>query len=241
MKKLICMLLLCMMLTGALAAASAECSKVTMPGYTAVVYEGFESGIPSGWLNIDADGDGHKWIYSGDEYYEFSDMKCCNGACAVLSHSYINYEDSALTPDNWLVMPARRLGADNKLTFRVIGQDEAYADEVFGVFISTDTANPSDTDKYVQLGEDYVASDEWQTITVDLSAYANQKVNIAIRHYNVTDEFILNIDCVTLWAPEGQAVPVPPQTGDAANFVLWTGMLLAGAIALFTLRRKQSA
>lgn len=238
MKKLISMLLLCMLLTGALAAASAECSNMSMPGYTAVMYESFESGLPSGWLNIDADGDGYKWSYSGDEYYEGSLMKCCNGACVMLSHSYYNGYGT-VTPDNWLVMSAHRLGSDNKLTFRVVGQDEKYAAEVFGVFVSTNTANPADTRKYVQVGGDYTATKDWQTITVDLSAYAGQKVNIAIRHYNVTDEYILSVDCVTLWAPEGQQTP--PQTGDAADFALWTCMLLAGAAALLVLRRKQSA
>ena len=76
-------------------------------------------GVPDGWHNIDADGDGYKWSNSGSFVY---------------SASYINGV-GALTPDNWLVTPLVDLGGVVVVTAK--GQASDYSDEVFGVFVST--------------------------------------------------------------------------------------------------------
>ena len=77
------------------------------------------AGIPDGWHNIDADGDGYKWA---------------NGGSFVYSASYLN-DVGALHPDNWLVTPLVDLGGVVVVTAK--GQSSSYAAEVFGVFVST--------------------------------------------------------------------------------------------------------
>ena len=46
----------------------------------------------------------------------------------------------------------------------------------------------------------------WYFKTVDLSAYAGQEVYIAIRHFNVSDEYFLDLDDVTLSAGRSRDV-----------------------------------
>ena len=81
------------------------------------------------------------------------------------------------------------------------GQDASYADEHFAIYVGT-TANLEDM---VQVSDEYVATGEYLKYEADLTAYAGQTIYIAIRHFNVTDMFYLNIDKVVVKAHEGSA------------------------------------
>jgi hypothetical protein len=98
----------------------------------------------------------------------------------------------ALTPDNWLISPYAVL--DGTFSFKAIGQDANYCAEVFGVYVSTTGTAPED---FVQVGEDFIATGEWAEYSVDLSEFAGKTGYIAIRHYNVTDMYMLVIDNIT--------------------------------------------
>ena len=100
---------------------------VTDANGTTVLSEGFDSGIPSAWDNIDYDGDGYVW--------GSTTSSLVNGSCAY-SESYSNDTYSALTPDNWLVIPNVTLGGT--LTLYALGLDsQGYHQENFGVFVAT--------------------------------------------------------------------------------------------------------
>ena len=108
---------------------------LTDAGGAVVVSEDFESGgIPSGWDNMDLDGDGEVWNSretSGTDNYG---NPYGNGYHCATSASYIN--GNPLEPDNWLIIPGVKLGGT--LTFAARGQDADYATENFGVFVSPD-------------------------------------------------------------------------------------------------------
>ncbi|WP_026292123.1 C25 family peptidase propeptide domain-containing protein, partial [Porphyromonas gulae] len=89
-----------------------------------VVNEGFESGIPSAWKTIDADGDGNNWTTTPPP--GGSSFSGHNGGSCVSSASYINYQ-GAQTPDNYLVTPELSLANGGTLTFWVCAQDANYA------------------------------------------------------------------------------------------------------------------
>lgn len=135
------------------------------------------NGIPEGWTLLDNDGDGYGWettAYEEGTYFT--------------SASYIN-NFGPLTPDNWLISPKVSLGGG--FTFEAYGQDADYAAEHFAVFVSTDSNNdPSDFQK---VSEEFIATGTPTLYFVDLSAYAGQEGYIAIRHFNVTDMFVLNV------------------------------------------------
>lgn len=163
----------------------------------ALLSEGFESGtLPTGWTTIDNDNDSYTW----DPAFGFDGH---NGGLCISSASYIN-NVGALTPDNWLITPAINLTANATLTFWVCGQDASYANEHYGVYISTTgTAISNFTLIYEETINAAGGSRDqgtWKQKTVNLASYTGQTVYIAFRHFNCTDEYWLNLDDVEIFA-----------------------------------------
>ena len=166
---------------------------------------GFETDpFAEGWTIRDDDGDGYNWEWmdaSGSNYNVYEGTHC------MASASYQNSAfggGTALNPDNWLISPAFTAGST--VTFWYAGQDPDYAAEPFGVYV---IANGTTSD---ELGH-FTASDTYQQGSVDISAYAGQTVQVAFRHYGVTDMFRLNLDLVEVSGGGSTPnTPVPPTT-----------------------------
>ena len=164
---------------------------------------GFETDpFAEGWTIRDDDGDGYNWEWMDASD---SDYNVYEGTHCMASASYQNSAfggGTALNPDNWLISPAFTAGST--VTFWYAGQDPSYAAEPFGVYvIANGTAS-------AELGH-FTASDTYQQGSVDISAYAGQPVQVAFRHYNITDMFRLNLDLVEVSG--GGSIPntpVPP-------------------------------
>jgi hypothetical protein len=153
--------------------------------------ESFEDGTLAGWTAVDADGDGFGWE-NGMVQGNFSNH---TGDGCLVSASYDNDTHTALTPDNWLISPQITLGGD--ISFYAKGQDASYCEEHFAVFVSTSGTDP---ENFVQVSEEFVATEEYVLYSVDLSDYSGQGY-VAIRHFNVTDMFYLNIDDIAISQP----------------------------------------
>ena len=167
----------------------------------------FENGMNEGWTTIDSDGDGFNWeshinIGTGNHGTH-------SGDGVLTSASYDADNGVALTPDNWLITPAIDLPNDAQsiiLQFYANGQDAAYAEEHYGVYISTTVAD--DTDAFTLLWEETMNANGgphreegvYGEKNTDLTAYAGETVYIAIRHFDVTDQFYINIDDVRVIA-----------------------------------------
>ena len=158
-------------------------------------FMGYETGdCPTGWTLIDADGDGQNWyvwnltLDDGTTQTTFS------------SNSYIN-NYGALTPDNWAITPQSTLGAT--VQFDAWGQDPSYASEHFQVYVSTTGTEIAD---FTPISEEIVATGVQTTYTFDLGPYAGEEGYIAIRHFNVTDMYVLN---VTNFYMAGETPDVP--------------------------------
>ena len=151
----------------------------------------------NGWSTIDADGDGYTW-----QVIVENSLLGHNGKPGlVTSESYNNSEKIALTPDNYLVSPKMKL--DGKITFWACAQDASYAAEHFCVAVST--ASATDATDFQTVSEEFVmkqirhrAQGNWYEYAVDLSSFAGQEGYVAIRHFNCTDMFRLNVDEITL-------------------------------------------
>ena len=139
----------------------------------------------AGWTTIDADGDGHTW--NAKSWY-------------VYSESYIN-NVGALTPDNYLVSPKIRLGGS--ISFYASGAS-TWCAEHFGVAIST--KSNTDAADFTMVSQEWVADSAWTKYTVDLSAYSGTGY-VAIRHFNITDMFILAVAEIEITAPEETIIP----------------------------------
>ena len=152
----------------------------------------FENGeLPNGWTTIDADNDGYNW--------EVENARSHSGSYCVISASYDNPTETALHPDNWLVSPEVTLGGS--MTFWARGQDPNYASEHFAVYVSQGGIDLSEfTQVYPKSGEE-ITTGEYVQHTVDLSAYSG-KGYVAIRHFNCSDMFLLNIDDILILEPD---------------------------------------
>ena len=174
----------------------------------------FETGL-EGWTTIDADGDGFNWARASVLMSGYS-IPSHEGSDAVSSQSY-DRTAGALTPDNYIVSPQVNLSSIATLTFWACSQDASYPAEHFGVAISTSgNTNASDfttiqqwtlTAKSGGNGNGAWASRDdkgnresgsWYQFEVDLSAYSGMGY-IAIRHFNCSDQFYLNVDDITFY------------------------------------------
>lgn len=167
-----------------------------------IIEEGFENGIPSSWLNIDSDGDGYLWMEApyGAPH---------SGTGMATSESYYN---GNLTPDNWLITDPITLSGSPTLNFWVNAQTEYYANEHYGVYISTTGTNLSDFTLLFEetlIAKSGIATGErnrsdlgnrqgnWYERTVDISNYSGT-VYLAWRHFNCVGMDRLNLDDIVI-------------------------------------------
>lgn len=146
-------------------------------------FDDFEGESLDNWMGMDLDGDGYWW-----QGWESED-----GNHYLGSASYIN-EVGVLTPDNVLLSP--ELTLNGVVRFNAQGLDANYAEDVFKVYLFVgDTATITDIDDFVAISEDITVTSEQTEYTFPIpEEYWGQQGYVAIRHYNVTDQYWLAID-----------------------------------------------
>ena len=152
------------------------------------------------WMVLDNDGDGYNWEYIYD-----SSMTTHSGYGIMSSASYDNPSYTALYPDNWLISP--KVVLNGKVGVYACGQDPSYAYEVFAIYVCV--GDPTNINDFVKISNDFTTSGTMKLYTADLSEYEGQEGCIAIRHYNVTDMFRLNVDDITIGDIEEGTDPEP--------------------------------
>ncbi len=157
---------------------------------------------------IDKDGDGFNWEWQ-EVLPETNQMTAYEGEGLIFSASYDNDTSTPLTPDNWAITPAVTLPNETAaFTVYAMGQDASYAEENFA-FYCGETADP---DQMTKVAGDFTATGEYVKYMADLTAFAGKTVYIAIRHYDVTDMFYLNIDQAEVWGTGSEEPPVITHT-----------------------------
>ena len=181
--------------------------------------EDFEGGsIPSTFTLIDNDGDGYGWgTFSGADYAH-------SGTYVATSASYAS---TALTPDNWMVLPAMTLpsnASDFTLSWWVRAQDPSWSAEYYSVYVATgNTVAAFTATTAIYSG---TSTGEYVKHTFSLANYAGQTIYIAFRHYNCTDMFRLNIDDIYVGASTAPELTITGPTsvinGTAATYTATT-------------------
>lgn len=168
----------------------------------------FEEGSMDGWVTVDADGDGHDWQFAS-VLMEGYTITPNSGEDMLSSESYDFDASLPLTPDNWLISPIVPLGGT--FTMYACSQDTEYPNEHFGVFVST--SSDLDIATFTMVNEWTITINReespWGLYTVDLSAYAGQTGYVAVRHFNCTDQFYLNVDNFSLTCFDYPVIPDP--------------------------------
>lgn len=192
--------------------------KVTIPSYFGVPVqdeaeyffkEDFEDPTTlSGWSLFDADGDGHNWDYDNGE-----NLAAHSGTGKLYSKSYDN-DEGALTPDNWVFTPGIQLAAaDNYLSFWVCPQDASYAQEHYAAYVTTTAPDEIEsleaectkiaegtlTKGYSTSAVAPMAAGTWEHVVAKIpDSFNGKKVYLAVRHFNCTDWFYINLDDVAV-------------------------------------------
>ena len=173
---------------------------------TVVYEENFDDQDVSDWTLYDEDGDGFNW-----EIVQFEDdNQNPIGTPLLRSVSYDNDNTSALTPDNYAVTPAIDLSSASgtiTLEWVVSAADENFADENYTVYV-TDAGNSVSDLNSASISFNELVTDNGPaglgnsyTKTLDISNLAgSSSVYVAFRHHNVTDEFSIEIDDVSITA-----------------------------------------
>jgi hypothetical protein len=190
-----------------------------------VFSENFDSGMPTGWTQIDANNDNYGWEHSSNpaSYFDGADLTGTghnSSAGFVLSGSYSNVTSQAITPDNWLITPTITLTANSTLTYWVCGQDASYAAEHYGVYVTTGSGTT--TSEFTLLYQETIDANggakvqgAWKQKSINLSSYTGQTIRIAFRHFNCNDQFVLNLDDVEVFAqPTNPTITVNPTSVD---------------------------
>lgn len=147
--------------------------------------EGFENGIPLTWTTIDNDGDGYDWYgHINTGLYNYSTH---SGDGVAASESFDNNGSVVLTPDNWLITPQVDLGGTVSFWYA----NQSTYPENLRVYVSTTGTAIAN---FTSISSDISTTNDYQQFTYNLSAFAGQQGYVAIRHYNVSDQFILIID-----------------------------------------------
>ena len=176
-----------------------------------IFFEDFEhdGDLPEGWTFIDADGDENNWAI-----WDSSQNDVHSGSYALSSESYIN-NVGAMTPDNWAITPAITIPADALLSFWINGQDADWAAEHMQVYVG---AEPT-VDAMINhpLSEELIATGDFEQYVFSLDGYKGETVYIGFRHYNVTDQFRLNLEDVAVYSTgEVEKDPVKMHYAKAA-------------------------
>ncbi len=171
-----------------------------------ILNEDFSDGeIPDNWLNLDEDGDGHKWeIFGyGDTYF-----------AASFSKDIGTEPPEPLTPDNWLITEQLSIENDDyEVSFDRAAADEEFYAENYSVLVSTTGTDPSDfTEIYTETIDE---GEILERRALPLDDYAGDNIYIAFRHHDCEDEGALLIENIAVY--DSETLPTPVDEPQPAN------------------------
>ncbi len=174
-----------------------------------VIWEdNFDDGDASDWSFLDMDGDGENWFV---DYFGRNGTPCLNSA---------SWNQAPLRPNNAAVTPLIDLTEESgTVTFNwfAYAQDQTWPFEKYKVVL-TYGGTQEDIDNGIVLFEEILTAtgdQVWVERSVDLTDYVGDLFLIAFVHYDVTDQFRMNIDDVSLVKPAGSDVGITAVTSPS--------------------------
>ncbi len=189
---------------------------ITLNAQNFYFQEDFSSGDMSNWSLIDADGDGNNW--------SIADF----GAPQNEHATSASWATNALTPDNWMVnataidLSGVAPGTTITLRWKVYAQDQSWTAENYTVYVAYGNTVADFLASSTSFSEVLTTSTGYMTRTLDLTAMQGQPtVYLAFRHYNVTDQFRMNLDDIEVFSPFADDLVVDdisaPLTGSSCQ------------------------
>jgi len=186
-----------------------------------VLSENFNGTPPSGWTMSDVDGDGKNW--GVQDYATHTRPGVASGGKMLVSFSYDNPTNTALSPNNYIFSPVMDLSAHTgkviKLKWKATAVDAQYSGEIYSVYASntnTAAAMLASATKLTPISLSGVV--DLTANELDISAFAGQSaVYFAFRHHNSNDLFALAIDDIEVLVID----PASSEQFFAENFNLY--------------------
>ena len=166
------------------------------------------------WTTFDASNDGrnHPWWHSSKSMIHRVENagNSVSGKGHLMSETYClaSMQEYTVPIDNYLVSPKIRATANSKICFKARVHSNFYG-EHFGVAVSQN--GNSDAKDFTTINEWTINKEDgndWIEYVVDLSAYKDKDIYVAIRHFftqeqwtelnNGFDVYVLNVDDVEL-------------------------------------------
>ncbi len=172
------------------------------------------------WTLLDEDGDGNNWYWLAYGINQNTANMAYEGVGNLTSASYFG---GALTPDNWAISPEVAIPAAGGSVSMYLGpQDVSWAEEHVAIYVGTgsDVSQYQLLDEFTLVPADYTEELNYKLFEYSLDEFAGQTVSVAIRHFNCTDMFRLNLDQVEFFANEDE--PVEPQVIDHIDIINFT-------------------
>ena len=180
--------------------------------YDAVWEDDFENGLDQWTLVQGASATGSNW-YTIDLTTALDDVDALSGTHCASSWSWSTY---AYQTDNWLITPQLDLQGVVKYYVRT---NMGYPDH-YEVLLSTTDADTTNFTVTLQEMATAPATEEWNEVVIDLSAYAGQQGYIAIHHVDYDANYLLienfgiyNVIEATAWIDATTTEPTYALTG----------------------------
>ena len=154
-------------------------------------FDDFENGLDQWTLIVNAEGTGWQTFDAS----QFQGGSNYNGNYVAMARSYEGGND--ITADNWMITHQITIGSSMTYWARNDNRTDHLYDETYDVCVSTSSNNPED---FVIVQTFTTTPNEWEQITIDLSAYAGQQGYVAFHHHDSAKDMLL-IDDVTITAP----------------------------------------
>jgi len=140
------------------------------------MFEGFESGIPSNWTVLNADGGDETWHITSNPFHTG------NYAAQVTCESW----DSGIESDDWLITPPLQLSLSHpdQIGFFLRTQCDVW-DDPWQVLISTTDTNPASF-TMIDSGDGQLGTFTYKTYNLD--SYGNAVIYLAIRYIGLRND-----------------------------------------------------
>lgn len=175
---------------------------VTMNAQTVVWSDNFDDQDITNWTLVDVDEDTYNW--SAVQIQDNGGNPV--GTPVLRSASWVSDGTElglALTPDNWAVTPAIDLssfamGAEISLNWKAMAVDADYDAENYTVYVGASSDYEDLLTSDVTFTEVLSGVNTLTDRSLDISSFAGQTVYVGFRHHNVTNEFTMELDDISV-------------------------------------------
>lgn len=166
---------------------------------TTVWSDNFDDLDITDWTLVDDDGDTFNW--SAVQIQDNGGNPV--GTPVMRSQSWVN--GTPLTPDNWAISPAVDLTSYTSsdqitLSWKAMAIDADFDAENYAVYVGTSTDIAVLVNSTTTFTEVLTGINTLTERTLDISDFVGETVYVAFRHFDVTDEFTMEIDDVAVTA-----------------------------------------